>query len=127
MPTHRRTFTGLPEEVSRARHWARDILGNHPHADDAALIVTELGANAITHTASATSTFTLAIDQAAGTVTITVTDAGGATTHPRIEHPDTSAQHGRGLEVVAACAAKVVIHHTENHGHTVTAELRPVA
>jgi hypothetical protein len=43
---------GFPEEVSRARRWTRDILAGSPLAEDAELIVSELSANAVLHTAS---------------------------------------------------------------------------
>ena len=46
------TCPGFLEEVSRARRWTRDILRDSPLAEDAALIVSELSANAILHTAS---------------------------------------------------------------------------
>jgi anti-sigma regulatory factor (Ser/Thr protein kinase) len=123
MPTHRRTFAGLPHEVSHARRWTRDLLGPHPCADDAALVVTELGANAITHTASAGTKFLLTVTyDPSGPVTIAVTDSGGTTTRPHIEHPDQDATGGRGLALVSACASVVRVS-GDGCGHTVTAEL----
>lgn len=47
------TCPGFPEEVGRARRWTRDILSGHACVDDAALIVSELGTNALLYTASA--------------------------------------------------------------------------
>jgi anti-sigma regulatory factor (Ser/Thr protein kinase) len=110
----------LPDEVGRARRWARDILHDSPCADDAALIVTELGANAVTHTTG--PAFRVTITRAAETVTISVTDTGNSSTHPRITHPDEEATHGRGLAIVTVLAAALDIHH-DGHGHTVTAQL----
>jgi len=110
----------LPVEVSRARRWTRDILDDSPCADDAALIVTELGANAVTHTTGAA--FRVTIARAVEAVTISVTDTGGSTTHPRITHPDADATHGRGLAIVALHTAALEIHH-DGHGHTVTVQL----
>ncbi|MEO3750506.1 ATP-binding protein [Streptomyces sp. B6B3] len=123
MPTHRRTFPGHAEDVTHARHWTRTILGNHPCADDASLVVTELTTNAITHTASAEHGFTLCLTETDGTVTITVTDAGGTTSAPHVEHPTPDTTHGRGLTLVTACATRVEVH-GDHQGHTVTAELR---
>lgn len=123
MPTHRRTFPGHAEDVTRARHWTRTILGNHPSTDDASLVVTELGTNAISHTTSAERGFTLTLTEADGTVTISMTDAGGTTSTPHVEHPAPDATHGRGLTLVAACATRAEVH-GHHHGHTVTAELR---
>ncbi|MFE7130053.1 ATP-binding protein [Streptomyces sp. NPDC057638] len=122
MPTHRRTFAGLPHEVSRARRWTRTILGTHPCTDDALIVVSELGANAITHTASSRGTFRLAVSYAETTVTITVTDSGGTPTHPHVEHPTADALSGRGLALVTAYANKVHIT-GDRHGRTVTAQL----
>ncbi|WP_344259152.1 ATP-binding protein [Streptomyces sodiiphilus] len=79
---------GLPEEVARARRITRDVLVDTPYADDAGLIVSELGANAITHTASAKHGFRLTITRAPeGTVTLAVTDTGGTGAIPEIKQP----------------------------------------
>lgn len=110
----------LPGEVGRARRWARDILRDNPCADDAALIVTELGANAVTHTTG--SAFRVTITRAAEAVTLSVTDTGATTTHPRITYPDEETTHGRGLAIVTALAVALEIHH-DGHGHTVTAHI----
>ncbi|GAA3627694.1 ATP-binding protein [Streptomyces chitinivorans] len=114
----------LPAEVGRARRWTRDILHDSPCADDAALIVTELGANAVTHTTG--PAFRVTITRTAEAVKLTVTDTGATTTHPRITHPHQDATHGRGLEIVATLADDLKVHHTA-HGHTVTARLSPPA
>ncbi|USQ89052.1 ATP-binding protein [Streptomyces phaeoluteigriseus] len=116
---------GFPEEVSRARRWTRDILRGSPLAEDAELIVSELSANAILHTASgqAFGSFHLAVAVSAQVVAVSVTDDGGTGTAPKAEHDqDQDAEHGRGLGMVSAIAHRVVVHHSD-HGHTVTAEL----
>jgi anti-sigma regulatory factor (Ser/Thr protein kinase) len=117
------TCPGFPEEVSRARRWTRDILTNSPHADDAALIVTELGANALVHTSSGddTGTFHVSLAVSALVIAISVTDSGSPTA-PRIKHPSTEATHGRGLGIVTALADNVEIH-GDQLGRTITAEL----
>ncbi|MFH9858327.1 ATP-binding protein [Streptomyces sp. NPDC017202] len=114
-----------PEEVSRARRWTRDILRGSPLADDAELIVSELSANAILHTASgrAFGSFHLAVAVSAQVVAVSVTDDGGTGTAPKAEHDqEQDAEHGRGLGMVSAIAHRVVVHGSD-HGHTVTAEL----
>jgi anti-sigma regulatory factor (Ser/Thr protein kinase) len=118
------TLPGYPEEVSRARRWARDILRDCPCADDAALIVSELGANAIVHTASgsAAGTFHIYLARTDHTLTIAVTDSGGTVSAPRAEHPGEDATHGRGLGVVTDLAADVRVH-GDRRGRTITAEL----
>ncbi|PJE97196.1 hypothetical protein CUT44_13955 [Streptomyces carminius] len=110
----------LPAEVARARRWTRDILTGSPHADDAALIVTELSANAVTHTTG--PAFRITITRTTQAVTLAVTDTGGSPTHPHITHPDEESTHGRGLAIVTHLAAALEIHH-DTGGHTVTATL----
>ncbi|MGW4200100.1 ATP-binding protein [Streptomyces sp. NPDC004726] len=125
------TCPGLPEEVGRARRWTRDILRGSPLADDAELIVSELSANAILHTASGRrapgdsaghGSFHLAVAVLARCVALSVTDAGTTDSVPTIGRPSDEAAHGRGLGIVNALAHRVEIRHGE-HGRTVTAEL----
>lgn len=118
------TCPGFPEEVSRARRWTRDILRGSPLAEDAELIVSELSANAILHTASGrqSGSFHLALAVSSQVVALSVTDDGGTGTAPKAEHADQDATHGRGLGMVSLIAHRVVIHDSLA-GHTVTAEL----
>ncbi|MFD5029378.1 ATP-binding protein [Streptomyces sp. NPDC058405] len=111
---------GLPEEVGRARHWTRDVLGEHPRADDAALIVTELVTNAITHAAS--PDFRLTLRRVGSALTLTVTDRGRGVGHPRTAHPGDDDAHGRGLVIVHLLADPVRIA-CHPLGHTVTVHL----
>jgi hypothetical protein len=93
-------------------------------AEDAELIVSELSANAILHTASGqqSGSFHLALAVSSQVVALSVTDDGGTGTAPKAEHADQDATHGRGLGMVSAIAHRVVIHDSQA-GHTVTAEL----
>ncbi|MEU8569990.1 ATP-binding protein [Streptomyces pathocidini] len=118
------TCPGFPEEVSRARRWTRDILRGSPLAEDAELIVSELSANAILHTASgeACGSFHLALAVSPQVVALSVTDAGGTDSAPKAEDADRDAVHGRGLGMVGVLAHRVVVHETLG-GHMVTAEL----
>ncbi|GAA2534419.1 hypothetical protein GCM10010423_33450 [Streptomyces levis] len=115
---------GFPEEVSRARRWTRDILRGSPLADDAELIVSELSANAILHTASGSQSgsFHLALAVSPQVVALSVTDEGGTGTAPKVERQDDQAEHGRGLGMVSAIAHRVVVRDSHG-GYTVTAEL----
>ncbi|WP_051741101.1 ATP-binding protein [Streptomyces xylophagus] len=101
-----------------------DILRGSPLAEDAELIVSELSANAILHTASAreAGSFHLSLAASSQVVALSATDGGGAGTAPKVEHQDQEAEHGRGLGMVSAIARRVVVHDSDC-GHTVTAEL----
>ncbi|WP_234377116.1 ATP-binding protein [Streptomyces sp. TP-A0356] len=125
MPTHRHTFPGDPQELRAARNWTRATLDEHPHSEDAALIVTELGTNALMHTASGddAGTFHVTLTVSELAVTIAVTDSGDAKTSPAIQHPSPNSTHGRGLGMVSALADRVVVQ-GDDSGRTVTAELR---
>ncbi|MEU6392543.1 ATP-binding protein [Streptomyces sp. NPDC046939] len=119
------TCPGFPEEVSRARRWTRDILQGSPLVDDAELIVSELSANAILHTASGRlpgGNFHLSVALTPHMVALSVTDDGGAGSAPKVEHLDQEAEHGRGLGMVSVLAHRVVVHDSDR-GHTVMAEL----
>jgi anti-sigma regulatory factor (Ser/Thr protein kinase) len=109
--------------VSRARRWTRDILRDSPLAEDAALIVSELSANAILHTASGqeSGSFHLALAVSSQVVALSVTDNGGRGA-PKLEHQDQEAEHGRGLAMVDAIAHRLVVHDSAD-GRTITAEL----
>ncbi|WP_346070477.1 ATP-binding protein [Streptomyces cheonanensis] len=122
------TCRGIPQEISTARKFVREIFDGEPWADDAALIVTELGTNALAHTTGGdfrlTLTLTLTLTRCPEGITIAVTDSGGTTTCPHIQDPTTDNTGGRGLALVHAYADIVTIH-GDHRGQTVTAELRP--
>lgn len=118
------TCPGLPQEVGRARRWAREILADTPCADDAALIVTELGSNAVRHTASGNGfgVFRVALVRSPETVALSVTDNGGTSTAPHLASPNDDDPQGRGLALVAAVAHRIQVR-GDRLGRTVTAEL----
>jgi len=124
MTTHCHTFRGVPEELGAARAWLRGLLDRHPCADDAELIVSELAANAILHTASGDphGTFHVVVALSDHVLSISVTDDGETDTVPTIEQPGPEATRGRGLGMVSVLAAHVEIR-PGAHGQTVTAEL----
>jgi anti-sigma regulatory factor (Ser/Thr protein kinase) len=128
LPTHRRTFPGDPQELRAARSWTRATLNGHPHSEDAALIVTELGTNALMHTASgdAAGAFHVTLTISELTIAIAVTDSGDTKTAPEVQHPSLSSTHGRGLGMVTALADSVMVQ-GDDAGRTVTAELRIAA
>jgi anti-sigma regulatory factor (Ser/Thr protein kinase) len=130
MTTYRRTFAGRPEEIRRARDWTRATLNGHSHAEDAALIVSELATNALLHTASGTKegTFHVSLTANGKGITVAVTDHGTAETAPAISHPADPGTHGRGLDLVAAFVQYLEVAGDEN-GRTITAHIasRPAA
>lgn len=125
MPTHRRTFPGDPQQLHAARSWTRATLDGHPHSEDAALIVTELGTNALVHTASgdAAGTFHVTLTVSELILAIAVTDSGDAKATPEVQRPSPNTAHGRGLAMVTALADSVLVQ-GNNCGRTVIAELR---
>ncbi|GEB51948.1 ATP-binding protein [Streptomyces cacaoi] len=118
------TCPGLPEEIGRVRRWTRDVLSGTPYADDAALIVSELGSNALLHSASGSpnGSFHVSLHRSPGTVVLAVTDTGGAETKPHVESPDENDINGRGLGLVTALASRVRIS-GDDYGRTVTVEM----
>ena len=124
MTTHRRTFEGVPMELGAARSWFRKLLDGHPCADDAELIVTELAANAIHHTASGAraGTFHVAITLTERRLMVSVTDEGSPRA-PQVQHASADSITGRGLDIVQTLAHQVAII-GDDQGRTVTAELQ---
>ncbi|MEU4539614.1 ATP-binding protein [Streptosporangium sp. NPDC023825] len=92
--------------VPRARRYVRDLLKgtDHPHIDDALLLVTELVTNAIRHSDSGRcpdGRVIVAVANHLGTLHIDVVDAGSTGQRPRLcagVGPDSGG--GRGLWLV---------------------------
>lgn len=71
------TFHGRAEETSRVRHEIAGYFDGCPVADDIILIASELAANAILHTQSRGSTFTVRCHASPGQARIEIEDLGG--------------------------------------------------
>lgn len=112
-PTARvsRTFSARPQNVAEARRYLAALMAGSPASTDAALCLSELVTNAITHSRSARRRgwFTITVDRTAATWRIAVHDAGGPW-RPSTVRDGTS---HRGLAIVAALAARW---DTENSG-----------
>src|SRR5260370_30149244 len=82
-----RAFPGTPGHVPEARRWVRDFLPDCQAADSVLLILTELAANAVTHTRSRRpgGTFTIDVGWSANLVRVAVVD-GDAQPPPRPLH-----------------------------------------
>ncbi|MEO3830011.1 ATP-binding protein [Actinomadura sp. B10D3] len=100
------TFPGVSRSAGRARAFVREVLGTNASADTVELCVSELVANAVCHSASGDGgQVTVAIGVNGDRVRVEVTDDGDAGSAPHVMD-DPSAEHGRGLMVVDALAAR---------------------
>jgi len=105
-----RIFPGTPDQVAHVRRYLRSQLAGHPALDDAMLTASELASNAIRHTASGHQGGMFAVHLTLASphhIAVMVTDQGGPN-QPRISHPGTGQDSGRGLEVVAALASLLI-------------------
>ena len=102
------TLAGLAERARVARAFTGGVLGpGHPCQDAAVLLVSELFGNSVRHSASgaAGGRVTVAVTAGEGLVRVEVTDRGGPGV-PRLRPAGGDAESGRGLELVAALAAR---------------------
>jgi serine/threonine-protein kinase RsbW len=90
------TYHGRAEEVSRVRHEVAGHLGRCPVADDIVFIASELAANAILHTQSRGSTFTVRCHASPGQARIEVEDLGGPW------RPRNAGDRPHGLDIIQA-------------------------
>lgn len=98
-----RAFPAMPAQAGEARRFLAAILDGCPVADDAVLCLSELAANAITHSRSGKrgGQFTVRAERRDGRLRVEVRDEGGPWTRP-VRRRD--GQHGRGLLIVASLA-----------------------
>jgi len=102
-----RIFRGTPASVPEARRFVAELLAGCPARDVLMTCVSELCANAITHTASGDGGVFI-VEVACprdGLARIAVTDEGGSSV-PAAGAPDPAAEGGRGLAMVAACTSR---------------------
>jgi anti-sigma regulatory factor (Ser/Thr protein kinase) len=101
---HSLVIDGAPEQVSVARAFVRQVLGNgHPGADRVALLTSELVTNSVNHSNSrlAGGTIAVTLRVAADRIRVEVADDGGNTT-PALRRDGDLAEAGRGLWLVDA-------------------------
>jgi anti-sigma regulatory factor (Ser/Thr protein kinase) len=102
-----RTFRGTPASVPEARRFVAELLAGCPAREVLMTCVSELCANAITHTASGDGGAFI-VEVACprdGVARIAVTDEGGPSV-PAAGALDPAAEGGRGLAMVAACTSR---------------------
>jgi len=102
------TLAGRAERARAARAFVSEVLGpGHPCGDVAVLLVSEIFSNSVRHSGSgaAGETVTVAVRAGGGIVRIEVTDRAGPGT-PELRPAGRDAEGGRGLQLVAALAAR---------------------
>ncbi|HUY44805.1 MAG TPA: ATP-binding protein [Streptosporangiaceae bacterium] len=103
-------FPGHASAVPQARRFVADVLGEgFPARDEVLLLVSEVAANAVRHSASGDGgEFEVAVWVTGGMVRVEIGDQGGAS-EPRLADDGVSADAltgGRGLRIVDALATK---------------------
>lgn len=117
----RRVFPGEDRQLSLARRWLESLLPDCPAREDVLCIATELGANAILHTASGHGGhFVLEVIRQKSSVRVAVEDSGAADAPQVIDDPD--GEQGRGLLVVQGLSARFGAL-GDHRGRTVWAEV----
>jgi anti-sigma regulatory factor (Ser/Thr protein kinase) len=119
--TSTRKFRCLPEAVTAARLYVRDLLSGQPLdvVQAAELLTSELAANSVRH---ACSEFEVAIDSR-DPIRIEVSD--NCKGRPKVLNPPPRTPTGRGMQIVERTADAWGIRPTEN-GKTVWFTLSPV-
>jgi serine/threonine-protein kinase RsbW len=101
----RRDFPGDANHLGEMRRWLQSLLPGCPARDDLVLVASEMGSNAILHTASGRGgRFTVEIIRQPLTMRVTVAD-GGAPDGPRVID-DPAGEHGRGMLVVLGLSVR---------------------
>jgi hypothetical protein len=101
----RQVFPGEERQLGVLRRWLASVLPECPARDDIISVATELGSNALLHTASGHSgLFAVEISWYESIVRVTVADRGSPTEPHLIDDP--AAEHGRGLLLVRGLSVR---------------------
>jgi len=117
----RRSFPATPESVTQARHFVTETAlqwGFAQLVQDAQLVVSELGGNAVRH---AHSEFTVIISESDSSIRLAVSDLSHEV--PKQQHPAIDSSSGRGLMLVGALATEWGVEQSRG-GKVVWAELQ---
>jgi anti-sigma regulatory factor (Ser/Thr protein kinase) len=99
------TLPGQPCALQELRRWAETLLPPCPTRDDVITVAVELGTNAVKYTASGhDGWFTTQITWHTATVRVAVQDGGAPQGPCHLDDP--AGEHGRGLTIVHALAAR---------------------
>jgi anti-sigma regulatory factor (Ser/Thr protein kinase) len=116
-----RSFPATPESVRQARHFVTETAlewGFAQLVQDAQLVVSELGGNAVRH---AHSEFTVVISESGSSIRLAVSDLSHAL--PKEQQPAKDSSSGRGLMLVGALATEWGVEQSRD-GKVVWAELQ---
>jgi hypothetical protein len=117
----RRVFPGEERQLSLVRRWLESLLPDCPARDDVLCIATELGTNAICHTASGRGDrFVVEVILQEAAVRVAIEDSGAAGAPEVIDDPE--GEQGRGLLVVQGLSARFGVL-GDHRGRTVWAEI----
>ncbi|WP_049568211.1 ATP-binding protein [Nocardiopsis sp. SBT366] len=100
-------FPGQVDEIARVRAFVRALLQDHPTAEDAVLVASELATNALRHSRSSSDggMFVVRVNDHGDRVRIAVVDYGSNSDwNGQTTDPETWTEHGRGLVLVNALA-----------------------
>src|ERR1039457_7093177 len=106
---HSLVIDGLPEQVSAARAFVRQVLGSsHPGADGVALLTSELVTNSVLHSDSRRpgNTITVTVTGMTDGIRVEVLDAGGASVPSLARAADEVTDQGHGLRLVSDLSAQ---------------------
>ena len=120
-PRWRQVFEGEERQLGVMRRWLASVLPECPARGDVISVATELGSNALLHTASGGGGwFAVEISYHDSVVRVGVAD-GGAPAEPHVvEDPD--GEHGRGLLLVQGLSLRTGVT-GDRHGRLVWAEV----
>jgi anti-sigma regulatory factor (Ser/Thr protein kinase) len=101
------TLPGVRRSVGVARNLVRDLADGLPLVDDLVTAVSEMVANAVTHTASGLrgGRVTVVLSAGDGVYRLEVTDDGAAGGRPHVK-AEVGAETGRGMRIVEALSAR---------------------
>lgn len=101
----RRVFPGEKNELQALRRWLSSLLPAGPARDDVLSVATELGSNAVQHTASGCGGwFAVEITWHDSVMRVAVEDCGGPSGPRPIDHP--AGERGRGLLLVRGLSVR---------------------
>jgi anti-sigma regulatory factor (Ser/Thr protein kinase) len=110
------TFPTWAGSVPAARTFVTDLLGGVPPqlCQTAAVLVSELATNAVRHAGTPEFVVEVTITPGQGRLWVGVTDTGLGLAVPRT--PEVTAEHGRGLQLIATLADRWGAHRRRSTG-----------